>query len=224
MTTLVKEEIDKAKSELENELQESNNAAKLSESLAEKNTLTELTQYIASSLAELIDAQCVALYLANNNNKDKGTGKLLLSSTFACDKQDNIPQEIIFGDGIIGQCAIEKKPIVLDKVPKDYIHITSALGSKIPSSIMIFPILYKNQILAVMEFATFESITERKTMFLKKISNTIGLSINNSLNLDKLSLTLGKSQELNNELNAQQEELRSANEKTNRSKERTARI
>ena len=210
MTTLVQEEINKVKLQLKSEIQESNDTASLSESLAGKSKLNDLTKFITSSLAKITSAQCVALYLLKNENNKSS---LILESTFSCEKQEGVQSEFALGEGLVGQCAIDKEPTILNDIPDDYMHVKSALGSKDPTSIIIFPILHNNEVLAIIELASLSKFNEKNIKFLKRISDTISLNINNSNNLEKLSMTLEKSQNLNDELNAQQEELRSANEK-----------
>ena len=61
------------------------------------------------------------------------------------------------GEGLVGQCALEQKPILLNDVPHDYLKIRSGIGESIPASSMIFPILYEGETLAVVEIASFET-------------------------------------------------------------------
>ena len=63
------------------------------------------------------------------------------------------------GEGLVGQCALEKQPILLKQVPKDYINIRSGIGEGSPSNIIILPVQFEEEVLAVIEIASFESFT-----------------------------------------------------------------
>ena len=124
------------------------------------------------------------------------------------------------GEGLIGQCALLKHPIHLNQVPDDYIKIGSGLGEASPKTIMILPVLFEEQVLAVVEIASFESLTSLQIKLLKEVNNTLGIKINSIINHMKVEQLLQESQALTEELQAQseelqlqQEELRTTNEK-----------
>lgn len=212
MKELVATEIRKAKAELEIEITESSSLASLSEALAQQDNLEALSKYLTSTLAELVDARCIVFYLIDESESTEKKVCLKIASTYAFKERKHIEQKIHSGEGIVGQCIIEKSPILLTNVPEDYIHIHSALGDKVAQSIYAFPILYNDNVLGVIELASLNDFDDRKQNFLDKIANIIGLNVNSFINREKLSVTLDEAQTLNDKLNEQQSELRDANE------------
>src|SRR4029079_12152006 len=117
-----------------------------------------------------------------------------------------------FGEGLVGQAALEGKRIVLNKVPADYIQITSALGEGPPNSIVVVPILFENEVKGVIELASFERFSGIQLAFLDQMLESLGIviaTIEATMRTDEL---LRQSQSLTDELRNQQKQLRQTNE------------
>ncbi|WP_394239042.1 response regulator [Niallia oryzisoli] len=124
------------------------------------------------------------------------------------------------GEGLIGQCAREKQPILLNKVPKEYIKIRSGIGEVLPRNSMILPVLFEEEVLAVIEIASLETFECSHVKLLEEVAATLGIIINSISNHMKAERLLQESQSLTEELQVQseelqlqQEELRTTNEK-----------
>ena len=125
------------------------------------------------------------------------------------------------GEGLIGQCALEKKTIILNQVPNDYIKIRSGLGEGSPKNIMILPVQFEGDVLAVIEIASFESFSSNHVKLLEEVTSSIGMTINSIIEsyesgTDLLQESQSLTEELqvqSEELQLQQEELRTTNEK-----------
>src|SRR3712207_7616573 len=82
------------------------------------------------------------------------------------------------GEGIVGQSALEKKPILLTGVPDDYIAISSGLGEAPPRNIMVLPVLFEGEVKAVIELASFLPFSQIHQVFLDQLQESIGVVLN----------------------------------------------
>src|SRR5204863_304450 len=122
-------------------------------------------------------------------------------------------RKIAFGEGLVGQCAFEKKRIVLANAPSDYIRISSSLGSGAPVNIVILPVLFEGQVKAVIELASFSRFSEIHQTFLDQLTESIGVVLHTIAANMQTEYLLHQSQSLTAELQAQQEELKKTNDR-----------
>jgi signal transduction histidine kinase len=120
--------------------------------------------------------------------------------------------EFSLNEGLVGQCAIDKERILLTNVPGDYLQINSGIGSAPPSALVILPVLFENNIKAVIELASFENFSPTHLDFLDQLTESIGIVLNNIETNTRTEELLSQSQSLSGDLKAQQEELRRAND------------
>ncbi len=178
----------------------------ISENLRGEASVSELCRKLITALADYSGAQIGAFYLA----KDDGT--LKLEATFAYDLRRGNKNFIKAGEGLIGQAALEKKTIVFSDVPKDYIHISSALGEVTPTNIIISPCVSDGEVKAVIELGFTNALTRREKDFLDAVTENIGITLTAAQAGEKLRELFEKTQQQAEELEAQQEELRITNE------------
>ena len=146
------------------------------------------------------------------NESMSGELRLKMLSSYAYKERKNIPQEWKMGEGLVGQCAIEKKRILLTNVPDDYIQITSGLGEAKPLNIMVLPMIFEGEVKAIIELASFTPYSPTQQAFLDQLAESIGTVINTiDINMRTEEL-LKQSQTLAEELQSQQEELRETNQ------------
>ncbi len=82
------------------------------------------------------------------------------------------------GEGLIGQCALEKDKIVLSNVPDDHVRISSGLGDSLPQSILILPVTFEGQVRGILELASLEGFNSSHQAFLDQLTESIGIVIN----------------------------------------------
>ena len=111
------------------------------------------------------------------------------------------------GEGLVGQCAVEKQRIWLPNVPRDYIEISSSLGAAPPQNIVVLPILFEQQIMAVIEIASFERFTPTHLAFLDQLMESIGVVLNTIEANSRTESLLEQSQSLAQELQQTNQEL-----------------
>ncbi|WP_250847723.1 HAMP domain-containing protein [Streptomyces hygroscopicus] len=115
------------------------------------------------------------------------------------------------GRGLVAQAALEKKRILINDVPPDYLTINSGLGSALPASVVILPICYEGQVLGVIELASFSRFSEVHLAFIDQFVNTIGVSINTIIANARTESLLSESQRLTTELRQRSNELQRSN-------------
>ncbi len=179
--------------------------------------ITELTQG-ATELESLCDQMISAL--AGMTHAGHGViyvnvqadTQLVLMGSYAFKQRKNVLPHIAIGEGLVGQCAKEKKSILLTQAPSDYIQINSALGEQVPLNILVVPVLFEKQLVAVIELASFEVFSEQQQIMLAQVAGNIGIVINTIFNQQQTQSLLLETQRQSEELQAQQEELKSSNE------------
>ena len=136
-----------------------------------------------------------------------------LVASYAFTERKNISNRFRMREGLVGQCAFEKKRILLTHVPGDYITISSALGEAPPLNIIVLPVLFEQEVKAVIELASFSRFTETHQSFLDQLTESIGIVLNTIAANMRTEGLLKQSQLLTAELQSQQEELKKTNER-----------
>src|SRR6185295_10344207 len=113
-----------------------------------------------------VNAHHGAFYMAES---DDGTQLLKLFASYAYQERKSVSNVWRFGEGLVGQAALEAKRIVLSKVPSDYIQISSALGEAPPHAIVVVPILFEGEVKGVIELASFERFSGIQLAFLDQM-------------------------------------------------------
>jgi signal transduction histidine kinase/CheY-like chemotaxis protein/HAMP domain-containing protein len=186
------------------------NLARFASLLQGYRDLPAVSRLVLSELAPLINAQQGVFYMPTARNNEL---HLELLASYAHKPNKSLPRTIRLGEGLIGQCAQEKKRILLNDLPHDYVRAGSALGSAMPVSVIILPVLFEGEVKAVIELASFRQFSEVHLMFLDQLTESIGIVLNTiEANLRTEDL-LKQSQNLTRELQIQQQELKNTNDR-----------
>jgi signal transduction histidine kinase/HAMP domain-containing protein len=176
-----------------------------------KRDLATVSNMILSELAPLVSAQHGVFY-SMVNPADGSEPELVLQAGYGHEERRNLSTTFRLGEGLVGQCAKEKKRILLTEVPADYVRISSGLGASLPLNIIVLPVLFEGTVRAVVELASFSPFNVTHLAFLEQLPQSIGLVLN-TIEADTLTENLLKqSQSQAEELRSQQEELRESNE------------
>ncbi|WP_044246334.1 HAMP domain-containing protein [Chondromyces apiculatus] len=184
------------------------NLAKFSRMLQGQKDLLTVGRLILSELAPVVGAQQGVFYTMDTS-KEEPLLKLLAS--YAYKQRKNIDNKFKLGEGLVGQCALEKEKILLVSAPPDYITITSGLGEAPPVNIIVMPVLFEGQVKAVIELASFERFSQTHQAFLDQLTESIGIVLNTIEANMRTEDLLKQSQSLARELQSQQEELQQTN-------------
>ena len=120
---------------------------------------------------------------------------------------DDVPKQFRMGQGLVGQCALEKRRILVTDIPKDYIRISSSLGEATPLSIVVLPVLFEGDTRAVIELASFRHFTDVNLAFLDQLTQSIGIVLNTIAATMRTEQLLNKSQALAEQLQKTNAEL-----------------
>jgi signal transduction histidine kinase/DNA-binding response OmpR family regulator len=150
--------------------------------------------------------------------EDGDSPRLRLIASYGLKERKTAANRFELGESLIGQAALEKQSIVLSDPPSEYVKIASGLGEASPRAVIVMPVLFEDQVMAVIELASFDPFTEVQRTFLDQLGETIGIVLNTiqaTMRTEELlrqsqALTL-ELQERSEELQSQQEELKRAN-------------
>lgn|GEM_PF-829167 len=145
------------------------------------------------------------LFLQENENEKSF---LNLVACYAYDRKKFLNKRIDIGEGLVGQCFLEKEPAYLTVVPGDYVRITSGLGEATPRSIYLQPVQTTEEIVGVLELASFRELKEFEKQFIQRASENIASAIISSRTTHRIKLLLTDSQQRAEEMKAQEEEMR----------------
>ncbi|HEX8432074.1 MAG TPA: response regulator, partial [Longimicrobium sp.] len=189
------------------------NLAKFSRMMQGQKDLEAVSRLIMSELTPLVGANHGAFFLMD---QDTNSPLLKLIASYAYRARKNVSNRFHLGEGLVGQSALEKKPILLTGVPDDYITISSGLGESPPRNIVVLPVLFEGEVKAVIELASFLPFSPIHQLFLDQLTESVGVVINMiSANMRTEEL-LEQSQKLTQELQSQSQELQAQQEELRR--------
>ncbi len=184
------------------------NLAKFTSMLQGQRDLFTVGQMLLSELAPLVGAQQGTIY-----QMEAGTGgKSVLRLTAGYAQRTDQPQSILVGEGLVGQCAVEKQRILLTDIKSDYTRIASSLAEARPASIVVLPVLFEGLTKAVIELASLRPFSITHLTFLEQLTQSIGVVFNTIEATMRTENLLQQSQQLTVELQLQQKELTQTNE------------
>jgi HAMP domain-containing protein/signal transduction histidine kinase/CheY-like chemotaxis protein len=188
------------------------NLAKFSRMLQGQKDLLTVGRLILSELAPVVSAQQGVFYIMDTPAKSEAEEPMLkLLASYAYKERKNLDNKFKLGEGLVGQCALEKEKILLTSVPGNYIKVTSGLGEATPLNIIVLPIVFEGAVKAVMELASFDRFSATHETFLDQLTESIGIVLNTIEANMRTEDLLKQSQSLARELQSQQEELQQTN-------------
>ncbi|HEX2910575.1 MAG TPA: HAMP domain-containing protein [Chloroflexia bacterium] len=187
------------------------NLAKFTRLLQGQKDLLTVSRLILSELAPLVSMQHGVFFI--NEPSAEGETELRLLASYGYRERKNLSNRFRLGEGLVGQCAFEKQSILLSDVPSDYIRINSGLGEASPVNIVVLPVLFEGQVLAVLELASFHRFSENQLTFFDQLMESIGIVLNTIAANMRTEELLKQSQSLAQELQSQQLELTETNKR-----------
>jgi HAMP domain-containing protein/CheY-like chemotaxis protein/signal transduction histidine kinase len=184
------------------------NLARFTSMLQGQRDLTTVGRKLLSELAPLVNAQQGVIYQMET---DESAGMVLLSA-FAADGQDGHLRQVKLGEGLIGQCAAEKRRMLISDLPQNTVPIRSGLFQAVPRNVIVLPVLFEDHVKAVIELASLSTFTASHLAFLEQLTASIGIVLNSIEATMQTEGLLKQSQQLATELQTQQRELQQTNE------------
>ncbi|MDB5802076.1 MAG: sensory histidine kinase [Rhodocyclales bacterium] len=185
------------------------NLAKFSRMLQGQKDLVTVGQLILSELAPVVGAHQAEFYVLNSA-ADIPNLKLLAS--YASGGQQAHGKEVHLGEGLVGQCALEKEKILLTNVPSEAFRIASGLSETAALDVLVLPVVFEGKVRGVVELASLERFNPSHQAFLDQLTESIGIVINTIEANTRTENLLTQSQSLAEELQSRQQELQTTNE------------
>lgn len=157
-----------------------------------------------TKVTPMVGASYGVFYMKQREGNQHILGKL---AAYAYPFQDRSAESFRLGEGLVGQCAVENQTILLTEIPDDYVQITSGTGQASPKNILIMPLPFEGEVLAVIELASFQTFSPLEHMLLQELMKSIGVTIKSIVRHMQVKELLQESQSLTEELQSQSEEL-----------------
>jgi CheY-like chemotaxis protein/signal transduction histidine kinase/HAMP domain-containing protein len=182
------------------------NLARFTNMLQGQRDLARVGRMLLSELAPLVNAQNGAIYLVE---LEKSLRQL---SAYADSDTDGHPQHLQPGQGLIGQCAVDARRMLISQLPDNVVPIRSGTFQMDPNNLIVLPVLFEGQVKAVIELASVGTFTDLQISFLEQLTASIGIVLNSIEATMQTEGLLTQSQQLAGELQTRQRELQQTNE------------
>jgi CheY-like chemotaxis protein/signal transduction histidine kinase/HAMP domain-containing protein len=184
------------------------NLARFTGMLQGQRDLGTVGRMLLSELAPLVSAQQGVIYQMGSED----SAEMVLLSAFAGDGEDGHLRRLKLGEGLVGQCAAEKRRMLISDLPPDTVSIRSGLFEAVPRNVIVLPVLFEDRVKAVIELASLSNFTTSHLAFLEQLTASIGIVLNSIEATMQTEGLLKQSQQLATELQMQQKELQQTNE------------
>ncbi|AJS61509.1 hypothetical protein UB51_11895 [Paenibacillus sp. IHBB 10380] len=177
--------------------------ARMSTIIQSASNLSSLGQIFLDNIAGLLNILFGILYVTKEKQLEK-------VASYAGSFEDNSglgKDSFLWGEGLVGQSAKEKRMLILNQIPNDYMVIHSGLGHAIPNEIIVAPVEFEGKVLAVIELGSLVSCTPQQLDLLKQLLLTLGVTMHSVINKMEIQELYNESSALNEELQVQSEEL-----------------
>jgi HAMP domain-containing protein/CheY-like chemotaxis protein/signal transduction histidine kinase len=184
------------------------NLARFTNMLQGQRDLGTVGRLLLTELSPLVNAQKGVIYQVESEDSPR----LHLLAAYASDGNFPHQQTLQLGEGLVGQCAMDKRQRLVSDIPADAVPVSSALMRVVPRNLVVLPVLFENQVKAVIELASLSSFTTSQMGFLEQLTDSIGIVLNSIEATMQTEGLLKQSQQLAGELQTQQRELQQTND------------
>jgi transcriptional regulator with GAF, ATPase, and Fis domain len=133
--------------------------------------LSSLAGIFFSHVTDFLPIHQTSLYVCDEAAPES---KLLLAGSYGAKM---IPAEVLFGEGLLGQCAVEKKMLYFSNPPSDFWQISSGLGKSAAHSLLLCPLLQQEQIIGIVEFASLEPLHDTDLAAVNRLVQVLSLHL-----------------------------------------------
>lgn len=170
-----------------------------------QGNITEMSVALISELVKFINANQGGIFVFNDDEDDR---YLELTASYAYGHEKKKQKIIYPGEGIVGTVAIEKQTVYMTEIPETYITISSGLGSSNPRSLLIVPMIVEDEIVGVIELASFNKLSEHEIKFVETLSENIASSLSITKINQKTAQLFEQSKRQTELMKVQEEEMR----------------
>lgn len=168
-----------------------------------------LGQSFLSKMAPLLQASYGVFYVRSGKGAEQ---RFVKKASYAAAGEPVVADSFRIGEGLVGQCAAERRVLRLNRVPPDYIRIVSGLGHASPQHVLVAPVEFEGRVVAVVEWATMDDFTPLQQQLLEEALETFGTAVSSVESRMEIERLLRESQAMTEELQTQAEELQTQSE------------
>lgn len=212
---LQEDELARGLSDMRNELRSSDEQGRQRQWVAESlSQFSEVVRKVQDSTEALLNDALIYLCRRTNLNQgfiftyDLDKKELLLQAAYAYNRKKFAEKTLIPGEGLVGQCFLEKEPIFLTEVPQNYYAITSGLGEALPENIIIYPLMHDGEVVGVLELASFYKLQPFEMEGLQKATEHLAAMLHRSRSQQRLRELYETATEMQEKQRQTEEELR----------------
>ncbi len=181
--------------------------AKFSELLRiDNHNLDQMSDRMLANLVKYTDVNQGGFFIAHEDAD--GSRYMELTACYAYNRKKFTESRIEEGQGLLGQVMLEKSIIYLTDIPDDYVNITSGLGESTPQNVVIIPLMVNDKFYGAIELASFNALETYEIDFLSELAENIASAVASVKNNENTRLLLEKSQEMSQELQSREEEMK----------------
>ena len=184
-----------------------------------QGNISEMSAKVISELVKFINANQGGMFVFNDDEDEKF---LELTAAYAYGHEKKKEKIIYPGEGMVGMVAAEKKTVYMTEIPETYITITSGLGDAVPGSLLIVPMITEDEIIGVIELASFNELEKHEIRFVEILSETIASTLSITKINQKTAVLLKQSQKQAELMKIQEEEMRQNFEELQQAQESSA--
>jgi len=184
------------------------NLARFTNMLQGQRDLVNVGKLLLSELVPLVHAHQGLIYQMDSEADEE----LRLLASYGNSGELGYPERLHIGEGFVGQCAVDRRSILVTNVPRDTVPIGSVLFQALPRSVVVFPVVFEGQLKAVVGIASLNDLAPAHLSFLEQLTGSIGILLNSIEATMQTEGLLKQSQQLAAELQTQKRELQQTNE------------
>jgi CheY-like chemotaxis protein/signal transduction histidine kinase/HAMP domain-containing protein len=184
------------------------NLARFTNMLQGQRDLASVGRLLLSEIVPLVNSHQGVIYQMQPEDEKE----LRMLASYGNVAKHGYPVRLALGEGFIGQCALDRKPIVVAKIPPNTVPIGTAVFQALPRSLVVYPVLFEEQVKAVIALASLEDFNSAHLSFLEQLTSNIGIVLNSIEATMQTEDLLTQSQQLAAELQTQKKELQQINE------------
>lgn len=178
--------------------------SQLSMELQTTNSSVEFSQRAIAALVPRLGGGVGVFYIWDETKEH-----LVLLGSYGLKKRRHLTNSFKLGEGLAGQCALERSTIILTEVPEDYVRIASGLGEALPRIVMVAPVIAKDKVLAVVEIGSFLPFTPEQETLIDEVLPIISFNLEILDRNNRAQMLLVETQRQAEALRVSEEELRS---------------